>query len=182
MNSFEDDDGLIDLNAIASRSAPPRAPVAALFSEPPPAMAVDNTDASPAQKSGSGLKTGLIVGGGALAVVATIVALVFVFRGETPTPRTAAAPPPPAVTAPAATTAAPAPAAPAPAADESSDAADEKTANGKKKHKSGGGKHASSGAGFASKASAPVSKPAKAADPCHCHGDFQCNIRCSAGR
>lgn len=182
MNSFADDDGIIDLNAIASRSAPPRAPVAALFSEPPPAIAVDNTDASPVQKSGNGLKTGLLIGGGALAVVATIGALVFVFRGETPTARIAAPPPPPVVAAaPAATTAAPAPAAPAPAED-SSDAADEKTGT-KKKNKSGGGKHASSaGASFASKASAPASKPVKAADPCHCHGDFQCNIRCSAGR
>lgn len=179
--SFEDDDGIIDLNAIASKSAPPRAPVAPLFSEPPPAMSVDATDAAPVAAKGSGLKTGLMIGGGALVVVATIIGCVFAFRGEAPTPRTAAAapPPPPAITAPPpATTAAPAAPAPAPAAEESTDG-DAKPAA---KKKGSGAKHASGGF---SKPAAPVSKPAKpaaAADPCHCHGDFQCNIRCSAGR
>ncbi|MBS2017107.1 MAG: hypothetical protein JST00_29745 [Deltaproteobacteria bacterium] len=192
MTTYEDDEGIIDLKAMASRSVAPRAPVAPLFSEPPPAIAVDATDATKAAKPG-GLKTGLLVGGGALFVVATIGALVFAFRGETPTPRRNAAITPPAVVVappPAASASAtePAPAAAAPAAEAASEDDAKPTAKKKSGAKHGPSRvgpsadpHASTG-GVASKTSAPVSKPVKAADPCHCRGDFQCNIRCSAGR
>lgn len=179
MSSFEDDDGIIDLNAIASKSAPPRAPVAALFSETPPAISVDAIEASTAAAKGNGLKTGLMIGGGALVAMATIIGCVFAFRGETATPRTAAAiPPPPAVTAPPpATVSPPAAPAPAPASEESTD-----DAKPSAKKKASGAKHAT---GSVSKPAVAASKPAKpvaAADPCRCHGDFQCNIKCSAGR
>lgn len=185
MADLQDDDGVIDLNAIQkSASIAPRAPVAPLFADTPSAMAVEAGGPSPASTKGGGLKLGLMIGGGALFVTIVIVGLAFAFRGETPTPRVAApvlsASAPAALdsAAAAAASASAAPAASVASADDGSDDDDKSAAPTKKKKRFKPG-------GFSPKpggASAAPAKPVKAADPCHCHGDFQCNIRCSAGR
>ncbi|GAC1538809.1 MAG: hypothetical protein NVS3B10_03380 [Polyangiales bacterium] len=196
-----EDDGIIDLRAL--KSTPPATsatfgafPMGSPFaSEPPPAAFArdageggDAAAAGPARASKG--KTFGIAAGAALFLVLSAVGVGFAFRGEKPvksssaaaTPAVAAPPP---VVAPPAPVADPAPSSPAtaPAADDTSAAADAPSAKKKK-----GAKGARAGAAKAKTSVAPsspaASKPAptKAADPCHCNGDFQCNIRCSANR
>jgi hypothetical protein len=194
MNLAHDDDGIIDLRALKS-TPPPRGafPMASPFgSEPPPAAfardagagsGVAGVVAAPASRA----KTVGIAAGAALFLILGAVGVGFAFRGEKPA-KIAAAPvtqpaPPPAVVAPPAPVADPAPAAAAQptaaAADDTSDAPPAK------KTKGGKGRAAAAKAkAFSGAAATGASKPVvtKAADPCHCHGDFQCNIRCSANR
>ena len=196
MNLAHDDDGIIDLRALKSTPPPPNAfaafPMASPFgSEPPPAaFAVDaGADGAvpgvPARASKG--KTIAIAAGAGLFLILGAVGVVFAFRGEKPAviaraPITQAAPP--AAAAPPAPVADPAPVAasqPAAAADDAA-AADAPTA----KKAKGGAVKGRAGASKAKASFAPASSPkpavTKAADPCHCHGDFQCNIRCSAAR
>jgi hypothetical protein len=193
MNLAHDDDGIIDLRALKSTRPPPSsfASASPFGSEPPPAaFAIDAdravADGVPARASKA--KTIAIAAGAGLFLILGAVGVVFAFRGEKPAviaraPITQAAPPaaaaPPAVRMEGVADPAPV-AASQPAASDDDAAAD---APATKKTK---GAKARAGAVKAKASfSAPSSpKPAvtKAADPCHCHGDFQCNIRCSANR
>jgi len=204
MNLAHDDDGIIDLRAL--KSTPPPAGggfgtfhMASPFgSEPPPAAFARDAGedgggegALPARSSKA--KTIGIAAGAALFLILGAVGIGFAFRGEKPAKisSASAAPvaPPPVVVAPPAPVADPAP---APAAQAAASAADDTSATdaaSTKKTKGGKGragvaKSKTSSGLSSSVASAPASKPVvtKAADPCHCHGDFQCNIRCSANR
>lgn len=186
MNQGHDDDGIIDLRALAS-TPPPRGafPVVSPFlSEPPPASFVRETEtdgASEAPASGSKAKTVASIAGAALFVVLGAFGVAFAFRGEKPAVVAHAAlvplPPPIVAVAPPAPAPEPAPAA-SPAADENATAPD---AASTKKTKGARGRAAGANAKTKAAAGAPA-KPAvtRSADPCNCHGDFQCNIRCAA--
>ncbi len=183
-----DDEGVIDLKALAS--APPRKlglPVAPLFSEPPPvSLDVEASASRSIAKPASKMR---LIGGIAAAAAFLVVAgfgISLAFKGEEPVKHTAAAiaEPPPAAEAP------PPKAEPAPArvasADEAKDASDTndtaetKGKKGKKGKGKGKGKAAKSGT-ITSKTPAPAAKPApKAADPCGCKGDFNCILACTA--
>ena len=203
----QDDEGVIDLKALAS--SPPRAhvrSVAPLFSEPPPAAFSADVD-------GSGMSQGLSMPGGfklgkrafagiaaaAVALVLCSVGLAAAFKGEEPVAHSAAnsimaapvTPPAPVVTAaPAAPVIAPVTA--SNASSSSDDDTKSSSVSGKGKGKKGkgakasfaGSKVQSSGVASSKKASssdALVSKPApKAADKCGCKGDFNCILRCTA--
>ncbi|MBX3186833.1 MAG: zinc-ribbon domain-containing protein [Labilithrix sp.] len=183
----DDDEGIIDLNALAS--VPPKAGarhVAPLFSEPPPAaFAVDATGSQEiASAQGFTLGKRMIAGiaAAAVAVVLVIVGLAAAFKGEEPTipavTASLAAPPPAPVTA------APAPPepAPAPVASASASSSDDEPATPAKGKKGKKGKgFAAAGKGKAKTETAFVSKPApKAQDKCGCKGDFSCILRCTA--
>ncbi len=178
-----DDSGIIDLAALSSQAPRPnKAPVAPLFSEPAP-MAVDvaSTRSLPASSLGRYQMYAGMAAAAAL-MLAAMLAVVFAFRGEDPVKRMATAtisvahapilnappkvdPPPPAAT-------------PAPASDEAS--AEAKTV---KKGKAGKAR-AGTGKGYVATGStkAPASRPVKAADPCHCGGNFNCILACTAGK
>lgn len=206
MNLAHDDDGIIDLRALKSTPPPPGAfaafaafPMASPFgSEPPPAAfardaGADSGIADVVPARASKAKTIGIAAGAALFVLLGAVGIGFAFRGEKPanvaSASTTPVAPPPVVEAKPAPAADPAPAPADPSAassaDDSSAAADAPSAKktkGAKGHAGvSGHAHGKTHAGVSS---APASRPAasKAADPCHCHGDFQCNIRCSANR
>ena len=203
MNLAHDDlDGIIDLRALKS-TPPPRGafPMASPFgSEPPPAAFArdagdDSGVAGVVPATASRAKTIGIAAGAAAFLILGAVGVGFAFRGEKPvkiaSASVAQAAPPPVVVAPSAPVADPAPAAQPVASSTDDTSADATTATAKKTKGAKGAKGAGgasktrASSGFAASASSPVaSKPAvtKAADPCHCHGDFQCNIRCSANR
>ena len=206
----QDDEGVIDLKALAS--TPPRAHVRSvppLFSEPPPAAFSADVD-------GSGMSQGLSMPGGfklgkrafagiaaaAVALVLCSVGLAAAFKGEEPVARSAAnsiMAPVAAVSPGAPVVAAPPPSAPVIApvtasnASTSSDDDAKAAVSGKGKGKKGKGAKASfagksqsvQSSGVSSKkassSDALVSKPAaKAADKCGCKGDFNCVLRCTA--
>jgi predicted Zn finger-like uncharacterized protein len=202
-----DDEGVIDLKALAS--SPPQVgarSVAPLFSEPPPAAFAADVMGSGVSDIGAapgGFKLGKRAFAGIAAAAVAVVlfsGLAAAFKGEEPVARVSATsamiappvtPPAPVVIAPAAPVIAPVTA--SNTSTSSSDDADTASASGKgKKGKKGkGGKAAASGlkvqsSGVASskKASSSeplVSKPApKAADKCGCKGDFNCILRCTA--
>ena len=185
-----DDEGIIDLNALAS--VPPRGvgmPIAPLFSEPP-GVAVDVHDSArrPVVKRSNKLP---LIGGLAAAAAFVLLAgfgISLAFKGEepgkhtaalvAPTPATVEAPPPkvePAPTAEAVAT-----------ADDSSSHADHATDAKPAKAKRGKAGTAAKGKAtkgpITSKSPAPAPKPVKAADPCGCKGDFNCILACTAGR
>jgi predicted Zn finger-like uncharacterized protein len=205
----QDDEGIIDLKALAS--SPPRAharSVAPLFSEPPPAAFsadVDGSGMSQGHTMPGGFKLGKRAFAGiaaaAVALVLCSVGLAAAFKGEEPVARSAAnsimapvAPPAPVVgTSPAAPSAPVI--APVTASNSSSSGDDDAKASvsGKGKGKKGKGAKASfagksqsvQSSGVSSKkassSDALVSKPAvKAADKCGCKGDFTCVLRCTA--
>lgn len=193
----QDDEGVIDLKALAS--SPPRAhvrSVAPLFSEPPPgafAADVDGSGMSQAIAMPGGFKLGKRAFAGiaaaAVALVLCSVGLAAAFKGEEPVARSAAN----SITAPA-TPAAPvvtaAPAAPVIApvtASNASSSSDEdaKPVTHKGKGHKGKGAKAFTGtkvqsSGVSKKSETLVSKAPKAADKCHCKGDFSCILRCTA--
>ncbi|MBS2014263.1 MAG: zinc-ribbon domain-containing protein [Deltaproteobacteria bacterium] len=204
---MDDDEGVIDLHALAS--VPPKPgtrPVAPLFSEPPPAAFA--RDATPSSSSLGTAPSGAAItfskrmmvgiGAAAVAVVLMGIGVAAAFKGEEPVARAQAsmAPIPPPTTPPAVAPKAPEPPPAAPVAstsstssDDDADAKDAKPSKkGKKKNMSGGGAGAklASGGGkspnmskVASSGVAPVkSKPA--ADKCGCKGDFNCILRCTA--
>jgi predicted Zn finger-like uncharacterized protein len=178
----DDDEGIIDLNAL--KSMPPRTaarPVAPLFSEPPPAFARDVGASYPpteARRFPTKVKTAGMIAAAAVAVIVGIFGIAHAFKGDEPVARVAEPPPPPAAAAepPPAATADPAPSASATPDDP------KPVASGKKGHRH-----------FAKSAPASFKKgqsdapaafkpppPVKAADPCGCHGDFNCILRCTA--
>jgi hypothetical protein len=188
MNQAHDDDGIIDLRALASTRPPPGAYAmpSPFASEPPPAFTRDaegeDEERAPARRSSA--RTIGLVAAAAAFVVLGCVGIGFAFRGAKPAAVHAAAAPPapaPVVVAP------PAPAidpAPAPAATTASadDATPATEATSTKKTKGGKAR-----AGAAKATTKSVAAPAKAAvskssDACNCHGDFQCNIRCAASK
>ncbi len=189
MTLAHDDDGIIDLRALAS-TPPPRGAFAIpspFASEPPPAFArdaddIDGTTSGPVRSS-KGRTIGIVFATAAVLALGCV-GIGFVFRGATAAPPRAAAAalaaPPPAEAKPAPAPE-PAPAAVAASADDSTAASDTTTTTKKTK----GGKARSGGA----KATKAAAAPAKAAvfkatssDACNCHGDFQCNIRCAANK
>lgn len=196
--AVDDDEGVIDLKALAS--GPPKTGarhIAPLFSEPPPAAF-----AADVQDSGAngivmpgGLKLGkrafVGIAAAAVAVILCSIGLAAAFRGEEPSrsaasTMTVSAPtlPPPAAVAPAT---APQPVA-ATSSSASSDDEEVKASGVKKKgRKAGAGKASFSAtkvqsSGVSSKKSDQplVSKTPQAADKCGCKGDFNCILRCTA--
>ena len=193
-----DDEGIIDLNALAS--TPPKVgsrSIAPLFvSEPPPgAFAADVSDSGMGQAlpipGGFRLGKRAIAGiaAAALALVLCSIGLSAAFKGEEPVARSAATmiSAPPAIKTPAPP---PAPAPPPVTASTSDDEATSPTVgmSGGKKAKSSKNKGAK--ASFATtkvqSSGVPVSGTGvpktvpKAADKCGCKGDFNCIIRCTA--
>ena len=198
-----DDEGVIDLKALAS--TPPQVgvrSVAPLFSEPPPAAFTADVGGGRGMSASDiampgGFKLGkrAIAGiaAAALAVVLCSIGLAAAFKGEEPVVRATASlaapitPAAPVVTAPAPP---PAPVVTAPSAptnDTSTASEDEaKPVKGKKGKKGkgkaiAGTKVQSSGVAAKSASEPLVSKPTpKAADKCGCKGDFNCILRCTA--
>lgn len=180
-----DDDGIIDLKALSS--APPRArgmEVPSLFpSEPPPsafARDADHSAAFAAQGKASNRKKMIAFGAIAASVAVAVVGLAFLFKGPAPAP-VSAAPPPLAATAEMPKTETP----PAVTTTTSSDSGastdkpdDEK--GHKKGHKGWKGKPTGKPSGGGGGVSLPPAPKAAASDPCGCHGDFNCQLRCSA--
>lgn len=176
--SRSDDEGVIDLKALASAPRPVAAPLAPLFSEPPP-VALDIDGKAPALIAQSRKRLFVSIGAAAAFLVVSVMGLSYVFKSEEPVARTMApaAPveitPPPAEIAPPAASVAAAEASPAPETDAP------KPSKGKRGK---GGK----GRGMASTATAAKSsftpKPVKAANPCGCNGDFNCILACTAKR
>jgi predicted Zn finger-like uncharacterized protein len=167
-----DDEGVIDLKALAS--SPPRAmgmPVAPLFSEPPPVTLEVDDNGRPNAKPRSKLAVAFGVVVTSAVLVAAGFAVSLAFRSEEPVKRTAAivVPPPPP---PAASSAAPEPPPAATTASDDADAKDTKTKKGKgRKGKNGP---------ITNKTPAPAKTAVKPADPCGCHGDFNCILACTA--
>lgn len=181
-----DDEGVIDLMALSSRS--PRVSAAPLFSEPP-AVALDVDESPVALGTRIAQKKRLFAGVAAAAAFVLVagIALSFAFKGEEPVQHSAATAspalpepaPPPAAEAKPAEPAAPPAAAAAHGADEPKDATDPKLTKGKKGKRGKGVKSAATANKVAVAASKPAPTP-KAADPCGCKGDFNCAIACSA--
>ena len=176
-----DDEGVIDLKSLSS--APPglgagplgrRAPVvvAPLFSEPP-AMTLEVDDARALVKPISRGKLAAAAAGALALMIVLGFGISLVFRGEERKPVAAALPPPPP---PPAAVTAPAPTANADAPKVSTDEGPAEETPKKNKRRKGGAKMAS-GVGGSMKTAG--SKP-KAADPCGCHGEFNCILACSA--
>lgn len=170
-------------------------PIAPLFSEPPPGIAVDvNAAPRPAVKRSNKLP---LIGGIAAAAALVLVAgfgISVAFKGVEPVKHTAAfvAPPPATEEAPPPKLepAPPAPAAPVAAASDdassSDDAADAKSAKVRRGKagaatKSKATKSKATKGPSTNKPPARTAKPVKAADPCGCKGDFNCILACTAG-
>jgi predicted Zn finger-like uncharacterized protein len=192
-----DDEGVIDLKALAS--APPKLgarAVAPLFtSDPPPAaFAADVSDTGAHAAGRGGFKFGKRAFAGiAAAMVALVlcsIGLAAAFKGEEPVARTSAAapiapPPAPVVSAP---PAAPAPVAAVSTASASSSDEETKTSSthsGKKGKGKGKGKAANKSSPASTKVQSsgvtpPPAATPKAADKCGCKGDFTCILRCTA--
>lgn len=196
-----DDSGIIDLKALAA--APPkvaRPPVANLFgaSEPPPAAfarEVSGASSSFPRAAGESKAASLFRRFGPIAAAAGVVlscgiGVAVAFGGEDPPPKaaTAAVMPlaPPAPEPAAAATAEPEPASAAAttAAADDDDATTSSPSKSKKKKKRRGAKGAkkSSGGLITNKSAPPPPKKVKPADPCGCHGDFNCILACAAGK
>jgi predicted Zn finger-like uncharacterized protein len=191
----EDDEGIIDLNAL--KSVPPKSaarPMMPVFSsDPPPAFARDVGASYPPteeRKFPLKVKTAGVVAAAAIGVVLLVIGIASAFKGEEPVARTAAPPPPPPAVV---TPPPPAPTAdPAPSASASSASDDSKGPKKAKGFRGVGGGGKGGGVGGApitfkkgqsdsTPAAAPKPPPpVKAADPCGCHGDFNCILRCTA--
>lgn len=182
--TLDEDDGIIDLRALAS--APPRPdvhPVMPLFGgEPPPAaFARDAGSSAEHARAAAAPSVGKRIARLAVALAAIALAgvgLAYAFRGEKPAPiatATAPAPPPPpaAIAAPA----------PAPARDPALAAATSPRADAKA---TATGKAAKGVKGKSAAKTSSVSTPAPtaaapkaAADACGCKGDFTCLLGCT---
>jgi predicted Zn finger-like uncharacterized protein len=173
--SRTDEEGVIDLKALSSTSGRPALgrQVAPLFSEPPPVTLEVAEGARPNAKPTSKLAIAGAIFVGVAALAAAVFGLSIAFRGEEPVKHAAAVvplppPPPPTATAPAPP--------PAPSADTAAAANDHDATPAKGKKGRRGKARAAAGA----TAGAAPAKAAKAADPCGCHGDFNCVLACSA--
>jgi hypothetical protein len=192
----KEDSGIIDLKALSTAPpAPNRAPAPMLFgspSEPPPAFARDVAASSSsypqANAPKSKLRTVGMVFAGFAVVAACGVGVALAFGAANPPPKAAAAfvPPPPPAPPPAVAPPAPEPTSTTTTTSASTDdAKDSKDAKSKGKRKGKGGAAKSSAkAGLITNTSAPPPppKPVKPADPCGCHGDFNCILACTAGK
>jgi hypothetical protein len=148
-------------------------PVAPLFSEPPPVTLEVEGGMRPNAKPTSRLAIAGIAAGSVVGLAAAIFGLSIAFRGEEPVKHTAAVvspapPPPPMPSSSAAASAA------ASSSSSVADNADPKDAP-KGKRGRGRGRHSAAANGASAAPKAP-----KAADPCGCHGDFNCILACSA--
>ena len=185
MNKAHDDEGVIDLRAL---SVPPRhgaSSASAGFSfasELPPPGELARGATATARWSAQHKTLGLAAAAVAFVVLSGV-GVAFAFRGEQ------AVRPPIVLTntlvAPraAAPAAAPAPAPPAdPAASAAASTDDDDSSETPKRKKQRARARSGKGASHAGQTrSAPAAvKHSKPADPCHCRGDFQCNIRCAA--
>lgn len=173
-----DDEGVIDLKALASTPPPANRPIVApLFSEPPPMiLEVDSARSTRRSRPQSKL-TSVLVGISAVAFVLVAgFGISLAFKGEEPVKHVATAPPapppPPPPTVAVMPAATPAPAETAPAEDTKG----AKTAkSGKRGGKAGGKAAISSKSPAAAKSSGP-----KPGDSCGCHGEFNCILACTA--
>lgn len=173
--SQSNDDGVIDLKSL-SQAPPALRPVpmvvAPLFSEPPPAVAVDVGPSSARPTSKLGLLAGFAVA--AVALMGVGLGVAYAFKGEEPVKHTpAAVAPPPQVTPP------PKPPEPAPAASASEEDAKDKDAKETKGKKGKRGRGKGKGV-ITDKTPPPVAKTVKPADPCGCKGNFDCILACTA--
>lgn len=189
-----DDEGVIDLNALAS--VPPRAVkpiVAPLFSEPPPAVTVEveETVGRAAAKPLNKLALGGIVAAAAAFVLVAGYAVSLAFSSDEPVKHTAAmiAEPPAAPPAPEVAPAEQVPASVVLATSSSEDTnendANEAKSTKGKKTKWRAKARAKAREKAREKAAAPAThgapaRPVKAADPCRCKGDFNCILACTA--
>lgn len=182
----KEDSGLIDLNAMMSseklsaqsiRPSPiseaPLGYVREVSLTPVPTV----YEAPFAKKK----RTGLYAAAAAAVVVALVGVGVVATNNEDARLKAAAAaaaapPPPPPVTATAEPTPPPAPIAATPPADTKDDKADSKSGARPSK----GVKHAVKKSSGASAPAAAPPAPKKPADPCGCHGDLLCNMKCSS--
>jgi predicted Zn finger-like uncharacterized protein len=191
----DDDEGIIDLNALAS--SPPKVGsrnIAPLFSEPPPAaFTADVSDTGMGQAiampGGFRLSKRAIAGiaAAAVALVLCAIGLSAAFKGEEPVAHSAATMivPPPVVAAPT-----PPPAAPTPEPVAAASSDDEPKTPGARRNKSGGKRSSGPKASFAptkvQSSGVPVNGTGvaktvpKASDKCGCKGDFNCILRCTA--
>jgi hypothetical protein len=165
-----DDEGVIDLKALASTPPRPQGmPVAPLFSEPPPVTLEVEGGARPNAPPRSRLAIAFAVVAAAAVLAVAGFGISIAFRGEEPVKHAAAAvivpPPPPPSAAPSA-----APEPPPPATADDSDVKTKKKGKGK----------GSKGGGANKTPAAAKSAPPKPADPCGCHGDFNCILACTA--
>lgn len=192
-HSGRDDSGIIDLKALSTAPpAPNRGPAPMLFgpsSEAPPAFARDVSASSsfypqqPGIAANSKLRSiGMIAAGFAVVALCGL-GVAVAFGGENPAPKAAAAiPPPPPPAPPPVVTAPPAPqpASTSPA----TESKEEKKAAAGKKHRGAKGAGGKAASGVITSKSPPPPPPAKVkpADPCGCHGDFNCILACTAGK
>jgi predicted Zn finger-like uncharacterized protein len=179
-------EGVIDLGeqlaSVPLKALGRAAPAPVFASEPPPAaFAVDATGSSPSATRGRiPMRLKKIGLGAAVAagMVLLVVGIASAFKGEEPVAHRTAT-----------TVVTPAPAAaatpdPAPTTDPT--AASTSTADDAKAHTKKGKHYAGKGVASFHKgqADAPAAAkpppPVKAADPCGCHGDFDCILRCTA--
>lgn len=184
----KDDSGIIDLNKLmdvqlsAKSVRPPpisEAPLGyALEVSTPLPMVADPTFGAQGKKNKTGLIAGLAVAA-ALALVGIGVATTHAEDARLKAAAAAAAAPPPAPPPPVATpdpTPAPAPIVATPP----NDTAEKDTKAHAKSGGKVGGKKPGAGAKSAGASSPAPAAPKKAADPCGCHGDLMCNMRCSS--
>jgi hypothetical protein len=156
----QDDDGIIDLAALSKPTPAIAQPV--FTSEPPPAAFALEAPGQARPPRTSTLKIVALIAGALVFMTASGIGLRLLFRGEDPISRTAPPPPPPQpVVA----------AAPPPAVDPPPTASEEPAPPPKAKKTRGG----------AGKFVRPAATP-KAADPCGCKGNFDCNLRCAAAK
>jgi predicted Zn finger-like uncharacterized protein len=173
-----DDEGVIDLHALSAVARPVATPLAPLFSEAPPAVAVDvNAPLSLGNLAASKKGLALTVGGAVAFVMTAALGLSFLFKGEQPIEHTATA----ALVAPVETAAPPpvvTPPAPLASVDTTDAAETPKETKGKKSRGKGKGSRSVATA-IKGQSAAPKPMP-KAANPCGCNGDFNCILACTA--
>jgi hypothetical protein len=182
------DSGLIDLNALMNDQLDPKSIRPAPLSEPPLGAFTREVQPTPAAAfeitplQGSKKRNKLVAAAGALAVAALVTIGIVATNHEDA--RVAAAaqaaapkpaePPAPVVKDP---TPPPAPTVETKAQAPAETASSSDTGN----HRSSKGRKAGKSKGSSASASAPAAPaPKKAADPCGCHGDLLCNMKCSS--
>jgi hypothetical protein len=183
------DSGLIDLNALMNdqpldpksiRPAPLSEPPLGAFTrevQPTPAAAFEITP----QFHGSKKRSRLFAAVGALAVAALVTIGVVATNHEDARVAAAAqaAAPKPAEPPPAPVVKETPP--PAPTAETKAQAPAETASTSDTGHRASKGRKAGKSKGSSASASAPAAPaPKKAADPCGCHGDLLCNMKCSS--
>jgi hypothetical protein len=189
-----DDEGVFDLLAMCRDGGQVKARTAPLYEVEspfgPPVKSGSQADGlsmsiRPSENDGK-KKLGVIIGVAAAAVVFLGVGMAVAFRGSEPEvkPSAAVAAPPPVATTVAIPIAQPAV---DPVAASSAAPSNEKVATATKGGKKGGGKATASASGGAktgkltlTSTSAPAAPKVKkgASDPCGCHGNLQCAMRC----